>query len=111
MCDFVVASFGDLPDRSGWSVLHFTLMPNHVHLLLEPRAAAKPLKDTLRGWKWHTARGANRLLNRTGPFWQSDWFDRWSRNDSETVRLRDYILNNPVKAGLVARCEDHPWTQ
>lgn len=86
-------------------------MPNHVHLLVEPSAAAEPLKKTLRGWKWHTAKKANRLLGRTGPFWQSDWFDRWSRNDSETARMRDYIRNNPVKAGLVSRCEDHPWTR
>ncbi len=54
---------------------------------------------------------ANHLLGRTGSFWQSDWFDLWSRNDAETTRMRDYIRNNPVKAGLVAHSEDHPWTR
>ncbi len=85
-------------------------MPNHIHLLLEPGIDAQPLKQTLRGWKWHVAKEANLLVNRTGHFWQTDWFDRWARTDAEAIRMRDYIRENPVKARLVDRWEDYTWT-
>ena len=111
VCLQVVASLDALPARCGWTVTHFALMPNHVHLLMEPNASARPLRKVLRGWKWHVARLGNRHFERTGRFWQTDWFDRWSRSDAETVRIRDYIRRNPVKAGLAARWDDHPWTR
>jgi REP element-mobilizing transposase RayT len=111
VCHLAIESLAALEARAGWSAPHFSAMPNHVHLLLIPTAAAQSLKSVLRGWKWHVARHANRLLQRAGPFWQTDWFAHWSRNDTETRRLIDYIRNNPVKAGLVRRWEDHPWTR
>ena len=38
-------------------------------------------------------------------------FDRWARTDGEAIRMRDYIRQNPVRAGLVSHWEDYPWTQ
>ena len=33
------------------------------------------------------------------------------RNEAEWDRIVAYIRANPVKAGIVARWEDHPWTK
>ncbi len=111
VCDVAVASLREFPQRKGWHVPHFTLMPNPVHLLLVPGADAQPLRQAVRGWKWHVAIEANRLLGRTGPFWQTDWFDRWARTDAEFIRMRDYIRQNPVQARLVSRWQDYPYTK
>lgn len=111
LCATAAAGLTAFSQRHGWRVSDFTLMPNHVHLLLIPEQNAQPLKQSIRGWKWHIAKEANRLLGRSGAFWQSDWFDRWARTDSEAIRMRDYIRQNPVKAGLVSRWEDYPWTR
>ena len=105
-----MASLADLSERKGWRVPHFTLMPNHVHLLLAPTPGAQPLKQTIRGWKWYVATQANRLLGRTGPFWQADWFDRWARTEAEAYRMRDYIRLNPVRGRLALRWQDYRWT-
>lgn len=88
VCEIAIVSLAELPERHGWSVSDLVLMPNHVHLLLQPSATAKPLKTALRGWKWFIANEANTLLGRRGNFWQTDWFDRWMRNDSEIERVR-----------------------
>jgi putative transposase len=65
----------------------------------------------MRALKGATAREANLLLGRTGtPFWQGETYDHWVRNQSEWERIAAYIENNPVKAGLVARVEDHRWS-
>jgi putative DNA methylase len=110
VCELAMTSLREFSTRKGWRVPHFTLMPNHVHLLLIPRATPQPLKRALRGWKWHIAMEANRLLDHAGSFWQTDWFDRWARTDGEALRMRDYIRQNPIKAGLATRWEDYPWT-
>ena len=57
-------------------------------------------------WKSFSARKANALLDREGPFWQRDYFDRYVRDAAHYDRLIFYIENNPVKAGLVERAED-----
>ncbi|MCX6636806.1 MAG: hypothetical protein NT090_17245 [Acidobacteria bacterium] len=59
----------------------------------------------------YTAREANRLPARPGqPFWQAESFDRWVRNAQELERIRIYIENNPVSAGLVAQPEEYRWS-
>jgi putative transposase len=107
----LITQLDRLAARNGWTTEHFVLMPNHVHLLLRPMDVCSPLRVTVRGWKWRTAKDGNAALRRTGPFWQSDWFDRWARTEAEEVRMRDYIRQNPIKAGLVSRWSDYPWVR
>ena len=86
----------------------YVVMENHVHVLLLPRIALSRLLQSLKGF---TAREANRMLGRTGePFWQAESYDHWVRDEAEYARIARYIENNPVKAGLVARAEDYPWS-
>jgi len=48
---------------------------------------------------------------RTGePFWQKESYDHWVRNPSELEKIRTYIENNPVKAGLVRNPQDYLWS-
>jgi REP element-mobilizing transposase RayT len=54
----------------------------------------------MKTFKGRTARRCNQVLGRAGAFWQTDWFDRWIRDEAEWSRVRDYIHNNPIKAGL-----------
>jgi REP element-mobilizing transposase RayT len=86
----------------------FVVMANHVHLLVLPRANPSRFLQSVKGY---TAREANRLLGRTGqPFWQAESYDHWVRDGRESDRIRTYIENNPVRAGLVANAEDYPWS-
>ena len=85
-------------------VLHaYVVMPNHVHILVEPLA---PLRRITNGIKGASAREANRILRRTGSaFWQEESFDHWIRNSSQFEKIRTYIEHNPVNAGLVTKPE------
>jgi putative transposase len=86
----------------------FVIMANHVHVLLLPRISPSLLLKSLKGF---TAREANRLLGRTGEqFWQRETYDHWVRSDTEWNRIANYIEGNPVKAGLVGKVEDYPWS-
>jgi REP element-mobilizing transposase RayT len=86
----------------------YAIMANHVHVLLLPRIPPSRLLQSLKGT---TGRLANRLLGRTGEtFWQAESYDHWVRDEHEWNRVVDYIEGNPVKAGLVRRAEDYPWS-
>ncbi len=84
----------------------YVVMANHVHLLAWPRV---PPPRFLRSLKGYTAREANKILGRTGEaFWQKESYDHWVRNTAELERIRSYVEQNPVKAGLVSSPQDYP---
>jgi hypothetical protein len=61
--------------------------------------------------KGAAARQANRLLSRTGtPFWQEESYDHLVRNTLELGRIENYIIQNPVQAGLVRSAEEYRWS-
>jgi len=100
---FLAANRWELYELFAWVV-----MANHVHTLLAPH---KPLWEVTRAVKNTSAREANRILGRTGqPFWQAESYDRWVRSAEEFHRIVRYIEWNPVKAGLVERIEQWPWS-
>jgi hypothetical protein len=51
----------------------------------------------------------NQLAGRTGAVWQRESFDRIIRSDENLTKKREYIFNNPVRAGLVLRAESYRW--
>ena len=60
--------------------------------------------------KRYTARQCNDILGREGQFWQHESYDHVIRNQAEWERIIKYVLDNPVKAGLVEKWDDWPWT-
>jgi putative DNA methylase len=86
----------------------FVVMPNHVHLLVTPKVPATKWLGPLKGFSAHEA---NRILGLTGkPFWQNESFDHLVRSPEEFERIRRYIENNPMKAGLAAVPGDFEWS-
>jgi len=86
----------------------WVIMANHVHVLLTPHVE---MKQVSRAIKSYSARQANQILGRTGePFWQDESYDHWIGKDEEMNRIIWYIEWNPVKATLMERIEDWPWS-
>lgn len=86
----------------------FVVMPNHVHMLVSPRVPLPTITKTLKSF---TARRANLGLGLTGnAFWQEESYDRLVRDQKEFARIRNYIENNPVRAGLVGDASEYRWS-
>jgi len=95
-------------EREHYDLHAYVVMPNHVHVLLDPWL---PLSRITGGIKGVSARDANAALGRIGkPFWQDESFDHWMRSEIEFHRIRSYIERNPVAAGLVKKPEEWPWS-
>jgi putative DNA methylase len=108
IAEVVVDSLRDGEIRFGRYQMHsFVVMPNHVHVLVTPHVPSTQWLGPLNGF---TAHEANRILARSGPFWQDESYDHLVRSDEEFGRIRDYIENNPVKAGLVSEAQQWKWS-
>jgi REP element-mobilizing transposase RayT len=91
----------------------FTIMPNHVHMVLHVSrrdSSTYGLTDILENLKWYTALKANGVLGRRGAFWQHESYDHVIRDGEELERTIWYVLQNPVKAGLVEAWDRWPWS-
>jgi len=115
-------------DNAKYHLLAYSIMPNHVHVLLQPIVdtdqslgpeqcesppgdelpdGQSPLSNIMHSLKSYTANEANKLLHRTDQFWQHESYDHWVRDEDELERIVNYIAGNPVKAGLVRQA--HEW--
>jgi REP element-mobilizing transposase RayT len=74
-------------------------MPNHVHALFRIHEGHR-LAKILHAWKSFSATKANRLLRRSGEFWQREYYDHLIRSEDEFYRVVNYIAENPNRAGL-----------
>ncbi len=98
-------------DGKIYNLVCFSIMPTHAHLICTPLEKSAGvfygLTEILHSLKRHTARQANLLLGRTGAFWQDESYAHLIRDEAELERTIKYVLDNPVKAGLVD--DWHPW--
>jgi len=103
----------------------FCIMSNHVHVVFEPlsrsewhsdqskadwQSALPDLPKIMQSLKRHTARQANIILDRQDAFWQDESYDHVIRDNEEYIRIVNYVLENPVKAGLVSEWSQWRWT-
>ena len=102
-------------DAKKYDLIAYTIMSNHIHMVItlnetDPLQPGITLDRVLQSLKGYTAVECNKRLNRSGPFWEHGSFDRMPRDRNELYRIVQYVLQNPVKAGLCERWQDWKWT-
>lgn len=120
-------------DDERYRLIAWTVMPNHVHVLIQQKEGYK-LADVVASWKKFTARKINafeppgrvvlqndptdqcrsgdqqsRAIQHSHALWQRDYWDRFIRDKNHFEHAVDYILNNAVKAGLAEVPKQWPW--
>ena len=80
--------------------LAFVVMPDHVHWLLT-LLDQRSLSTTIKRFKALSARNINKIGRRTGPVWQSGYYDHAIRREEDLQAVARYIIANPLRAGLV----------
>ena len=106
--------------KRGATFISHSIMSNHVHMLIEHFAvdlvghkgknAKYPVTEIIRLLKGSTARECNLALQHSGHFWHHESYDHVVRTEDELERIIRYIINNPVKAGLVEQWKDWKYT-
>jgi REP element-mobilizing transposase RayT len=86
-------------------------MPDHIHLLLSlTDNYQKSLSNWVAAFKRYIARLVNELFD-IKPLWQTNFYDHVVRRDESLLEIAKYILNNPVRKGMVACWEEYPYSK
>lgn len=91
-----------------YSLIGTVVMPDHVHAILEPTGEFT-LSRITKGIKGVSARKINLARSGRGQVWQDESWDRILRNQDELDEKLKYMLDNPVRKGLVEDGWDYPW--
>lgn len=84
----VVANTFRFYDKKRYELVAWVVMPNHIHVLIH-MGHGHPLPSIIQDWKSYSAHQANRILQRTGKFWQTGYFDRFIRDDTHFANAID----------------------
>jgi len=89
-------------------VIAYCLMTNHVHLIVAPMEE-KSLGCTMRAVQQSYAVYLNRKTGQTGHVWQRRYYSTVLDESHLWCAIR-YVEQNPVRANMVKRAEDYPWS-
>jgi putative transposase len=92
-----------------FDVLAHCVMPDHVHILLEGRSESSDLRRFVKVAKQRAGYAARTTLG-ISLTWQEGYYEHVLRSDESTKAVIRYILENPVRAGLVANAQDCPFS-
>jgi REP element-mobilizing transposase RayT len=88
------------------------VMPDHVHLVLTPLADSNGIfsvAEIMQGIKSSSAHQINRVLKRQGQVWQHESFDHVLRQEEGVAAKVEYVIQNPVRRGLVCQPSEYEW--
>jgi len=95
--------------RSGKITVHdFVIMPNHVHILMSVPGETS-VEKAMQLIKGSFSFRAGKELGFRGEIWQRGYSDEQVLDERSFQQHREYIDNNPVKAGLASRPEEYPF--
>jgi putative transposase len=107
-CTGVAAQIQPFFASRDFSVTAYCLMPDHVHLLLEGTTDAADLREAVRVWKQVVGYAWKQRANTH--LWQIGFHDHILRERDDTRAVVRYLLNNPVRAGLVRDAAHYRWS-
>ena len=96
-------------EKYGCQIHAYVLMTNHVHLLITPLH-----RDSLSRLFQYVGRYyvtyVNNTYDRTGTLWEGRYKANIVEEENYLLSCHRYIELNPVRAGMVKRPEDYPWS-
>jgi putative transposase len=105
--DLVCTQFRRTAVDERFALTAYCFMPDHAHLLVEGRADDSSGLRFIRGAKQYSGFHYQRSFG--VKLWQRYGFERVLRDSEDSLRVARYILENPVRAGLVTAVEDYPF--
>ena len=89
-----------------FDVTAYTFMPDHSHFLVTASEEGADFKKMVKTFKQQTGFDWSKRCGRR--LWQKGYFERVLRDDDAPLSVARYIIENPVRAGLVSDARDYP---
>lgn len=100
---------GECATREHVAIHSYVLMSNHLHLLVTP-ATSEGLPRLMQAVGRRYVQGFNKRHQRTGTLWEGRYRATAIQTERYVLACMAYIDLNPVRAGMVVRPEDYPWS-
>jgi REP element-mobilizing transposase RayT len=107
-CRKFLELFGKTLSRFNWTCHAFCLMGNHYHLMIETPDAN--LSQGMHHLNATVCQAHHKRYDTVGHLFQGRFKAIVVDRESYLLELARYVVLNPVRAGLVARPEDWPWS-
>ena len=99
---------GKVSERFGVEIHAFAFMDNHFHLIIEtPNANLSKAMKLLESWY---VQRFNRRHGTNGPLYQDRFYSKLIQADDYLAQAILYVMRNPLKAGMVDKLSEYPWT-
>jgi len=95
-------------EKFGFSVVVYCFMPDHLHLLVEGNNEFADLKKFIVMFKQKTGYYYSSIFKKR--LWQINYYERVLRTNETTKDVMRYILENPVRKGLVENFTQYPFS-
>ena len=105
----VIDELQEQQSQNGCRVYTYCLMPDHIHYLVRPAEDGISVLTFTNRFKGK-ATNQSWVVGWQGKLWQRSSWDHIVRAEESLLAIAQYILDNPVRKGLVARAEDWPWS-
>jgi REP element-mobilizing transposase RayT len=83
------------------------VMPDHLHWMFL-LVGNNQMRHVMKRVKGRSAYRVNKVMRRKGRIWQPGYHDRALRHEECLQAVGNYVIYNPVRAGLVASLDDYP---
>ncbi len=93
---------------SKFAILAYCFMPDHLHLLVEGMGEESALQPFVSLAKQRSGFAARAFA--LPRLWQTGYFERVLRGDDDAFNVARYVVQNPVRAGLVRAPDEYPFT-
>lgn len=91
-----------------FALLAYVFMPDHLHMLLEGLAAEANFRAAMTLMRQRATIAFHQ--HRRAILWQHGYYERVLRSDEASESVARYIIANPVRAGLVERPDEYPYS-
>ena len=89
----------------------YCIMPDHLHILFSfYDSYHKSLQDWVSAFKRYTARITSKSFS-IRRLWQKNFFDHIIRKEESLIKIAEYIVNNPVRKGIVEDWKYYPYSR
>lgn len=95
-------------EAKGFSLYCYCLMPDHMHLVISPSSQGPDVTAIVQQFKSATTHKSWSLGFR-GRLWQRSYYDHVARQEADVLAMCQYVIENPVRAGLAQNHGDYPF--
>lgn len=102
---FAAQAFIEIAAKFSFEVPAYALMPDHVHFLVSASEENADFERMVKAWKQKTGYAWSKQHGQR--LWQPGYWERVLRDGDNPLSVCRYIIENPVRAGLVAHPSEY----